>query len=103
MKKVYIAGMITGNPNFMEDFQKVEDALTAQGYTVINPAKLPKGLTQADYMQICFSEINSSEIVAMLDNWKNSEGALIEKLYGKKTGKLVIMASKLIEGVVEDE
>ena len=101
--KVYIAGKITGNPNFMADFQKVEDALLAQGHVVLNPAKLPKGLTQADYMRICFSEIDSSEAIALLDNWEQSEGATVERLYAKKIGKLIFKASKLIEGRVQDE
>lgn len=96
--KVYIAGMITGNPNFVEDFQKVEDALVAQGHSVMNPAKLPMGFSQADYMHVCFSMIDSCEALAMLDNWEKSEGATVERLYGKKVGKLVFEASKLIGG-----
>ncbi|ECE8819412.1 DUF4406 domain-containing protein, partial [Salmonella enterica subsp. enterica serovar Reading] len=49
--KVYIAGPMTGYENFnREAFHRAEKALKREGHTVLNPAVLPNGLTQAQYM-----------------------------------------------------
>ena len=37
--KVYIAGKITGNPDYYEQFAEAEKLLTEQGHAVINPVK----------------------------------------------------------------
>lgn len=36
--KIYIAGCITDNPDYKEQFKQAEERLKAQGHTVINPA-----------------------------------------------------------------
>lgn len=40
---IYLAGKITGNPNYKEDFEAAERALTEAGESVMNPAILPFG------------------------------------------------------------
>ena len=42
--KLYIAGPITGVPDYEERFKKAEEDLKAMGHTVINPVK-DKGFT----------------------------------------------------------
>ena len=39
MKKIYISGAITNNPNYKEQFAAAEAELTAAGYETLNPAK----------------------------------------------------------------
>lgn len=41
--KVYIAGKITGDPNYREKFQQAADELKGGGHVVMNPAVLPDG------------------------------------------------------------
>lgn len=79
--KVYIAGKITGYPDYKTDFRKAEKSYKDRGYTVLSPAVLPAGMLPADYMRICFSMIDTSDVVVFLPNYKQSAGALLEHEY----------------------
>lgn len=80
--KIYIAGKITGEPNYKDKFANMEsELLKIPGTTVINPATLPTGLEPADYARICFAMIDSSDIVVFAPNYKKSQGALLEMQY----------------------
>lgn len=46
--KIYIAGKITGEPNYKEKFDIAATSLEAQGHIVLNPAELPEGMLPAD-------------------------------------------------------
>lgn len=82
MKKIaYIAGKITGDPNYIEKFARAAAELVAAGYIVLNPATLPAGMTRAQYMRICFAMIDCSDIVFLLDDWTESDGAHCEVSY----------------------
>lgn len=76
--KVYIAGKITGDPNYREKFETAKKSLEAEGNTVMNPAELPDGMRPKDYMQICISMIYAADTVAFLPDWNESKGARIE-------------------------
>lgn len=88
--KTYIAGKITGNPDYYEHFQRAALDLRIAGHTVITPTILPDGLDYADYMHICFSLIDVAESVYMLSNWTESAGAVEEHRYALHTGKVVL-------------
>lgn len=85
--KIYIAGKITGDPNYREKFQKAKNALEAKGYTVLTPSVLPGGMTPADYMRICFAMIDSADAVFFLHDWASSKGARLERQYCQYIGK----------------
>ncbi|HEO9918795.1 TPA: DUF4406 domain-containing protein [Enterobacter asburiae] len=52
--KIYIAGPMSGLPDFNRAaFNHAHVFLGANGHVVLNPALLPDGLTQAEYMDIC--------------------------------------------------
>jgi len=89
MKKIYIAGKITENPTFQEDFKVVADREEEKGNKVMNPAKLSGGFTQGEYMRICFAMIDACEAILLLSNWTDSDGAKLEKAYAEKTGKKI--------------
>lgn len=93
--KIYIAGKITGLPNYMELFQAKQDELEAQGHAVINPAKLINILgtdfTHREYMHICFSLIDLCDAIELLDNWRDSTGACMELDYSIEKGKTVVV------------
>lgn len=81
---VFISGKITNNPNYQEEFANAENIINGYvGLVALNPAILPKGLNNRDYMQIGFQMIDNSDAMFMLPNWKDSEGAKIEHMYAK--------------------
>lgn len=86
-KVIYISGPITGRPDYMRDFNKMETQLTINGYIALNPAHLPKGMTDDRYMRICMAMLDSADAAILLPDWQNSRGATIEAKYCAYTGK----------------
>ncbi|EPA8614733.1 TPA: DUF4406 domain-containing protein [Escherichia coli] len=83
--KIYIAGPMTGYENFNRDaFNKEADRLSRHGHSVLNPATLPNGLTQREYMDICFAMLRCADAILMLPGWKASAGATAEYHYANK-------------------
>lgn len=96
--KIYIAGKITGDPNYKDKFASMElELLKIPRTTVINPATLPTGLEPADYARICFTMIDSSDIVVFAPDYKESSGALLEMQYCKYVGKKVLSFEEYIQ------
>ena len=85
--KVYIAGKIEGDNNYLDKFYFNAAYLEAGGLAVLNPASLPVGMSKADYMRINFAQIDVADIVLFLPDWKNSEGAKLEHQYCIYIGK----------------
>lgn len=88
--KIYIAGKITGLVGFKERFKEAENKLRSEGHKVMNPAILPSGFEQHEYMRICYAMIDTCEVVYFLDNWKDSVGAKREHDYAKLHNKTII-------------
>ena len=88
--KIYIAGKITGEPNYKEKFDIAATSLEAQGHIVLNPAELPEGMLPADYMRICFAMIDTADAIYLLKDWYSSSGASIERNYAMYIGKSIL-------------
>lgn len=88
--KIYIAGKITGEPNYKEKFDIAATSLEEQGHIVLNPAELPEGMLPADYMRICFAMIDTADVIYLLKDWYSSSGAFIERDYAMYTGKSIL-------------
>lgn len=86
---VYIAGKITGDPDYREKFHAAEVRLRERGYTVLNPAVLPEGLTYEAYMRICLPMLEEAEAVYLLRGWRDSVGACTEQSRALQLGKLI--------------
>ena len=86
-KVIYIAGPVTGVKNYWEPFEAAEDLVSGLGHIALTPTRLPKGMTNAQYMRICFAMIDSADIVLFLPRWEDSEGATLEHYYCEYTKK----------------
>lgn len=87
MKKIYIAGPMTGYENFNRDmFNSAADACLKNGAIPLNPATLPGGLEQNEYMDICFAMLRAATAIYMLKGFEKSKGAMAELAYAEKLG-----------------
>ncbi|MGU5756794.1 DUF4406 domain-containing protein [Aeromonas caviae] len=92
-KIVYIAGPRSGvleynTPAFNDE------ALNQQqkGHVVLNPATLPDGLTQQQYMQLCCPMVMMADEVIMLPAWIDSQRATAEFNLAMECGKVIRQA-----------
>ena len=86
--KVYIAGKITDNPDYKEQFAKAEAKLTGEGHTVLNPCK-NDGFTYREYIDMGLCELMRCDAIYMLNGWMGSQGARLEFLYAFTVGMKV--------------
>ena len=94
--KVYIAGPMSGLEEFnREAFFRASRQLTGKGYVALNPATLPDGLNQNEYMDICFAMLRASNAILMLPGWKASAGACAEYHYAYKPGMKIFTPETL--------
>lgn len=85
--KIYIAGKITGDRRYRAKFREAAKKLEALGHVVLNPAILPAGLEERDYMQIALAMLNAADLAAFLPDYQESRSAMIGWEWCKRTGK----------------
>ena len=84
-RKIYIAGPMTGYEDFNRPaFKAFSLKLSLDGNVVLNPAVLPDGLEQREYMDICCAMIRCADAVFMLRGWEKSAGARAENALAEK-------------------
>lgn len=76
MAVIYIAGPMTGCKDYNRTAFCAEDLkLRCAGNIVLNPAVLPDGLSQQQYMSICIPMLMCADAIYLLDGWEESAGA----------------------------
>lgn len=86
-RKVFISGPITGNEDtYKAQFEYAATEVERAGHIPLNPAMLPIGLEQRDYMRICIAMLEAADTILQLDGWKESAGAMAENAYAEKIG-----------------
>lgn len=81
MKRVYIAGPMTGLPEFnYPAFNAAAAELRAAGYHVENPAENPEPAsgTWAAYMRMAIAQLVTCDAIYLLPGWAKSRGAKVE-------------------------
>lgn len=96
-KTIYISGPITYRPDYKRHFNAMEAKLLTHGFKVLNPAVLPAGLSNDQYMQIDLAMIDAADAVILLPGWEASKGANIEADYAVYTRKPVYLS---LEGLL---
>ena len=89
---IYLAGKITGNTEYREQFAAEKAELERDGHIVLNPAELPEGMSKAAYMRICFAMIDVADEIRTITNWYDSPGARVETAYAEYIGKPISVA-----------
>ena len=89
MKRIYIAGAITDNPNYREQFKAAEERLKKAGFAVINPCK-NEGFTYREYINMGLCELMHCDAIYLLKGYENSTGAMLEYDYARTVGLEVI-------------
>ena len=96
--KIYIAGKITGDKGYKAKFMEASKVLKALGHVVINPAVLPQGLDERDYMRITLAMLEASDLAVFLPDYRESKGAVIEWAWCQRTGKDYAMYVDMLGG-----
>lgn len=99
--KIYIAGAITNNPFYKEQFAEAEKTLTAQGHQVINPTKNP-GTSYKDYIDTGLFELMKCDAIFLLDGWEKSDGANLEYVYAVTTGMDIYVSKEQLLKIKRD-
>lgn len=85
--KIYIAGKITGDRGYKAKFRAAAKALEGAGHTILNPATLPAGLAERDYMRIGMAMLEAADLAVFLPDYQESKGAMVEWAWCQRTGK----------------
>ncbi|MDK9364193.1 DUF4406 domain-containing protein [Lelliottia wanjuensis] len=102
MSRIYIAGPMTGIPEYNRPaFFDAAAQLVDRGHTVLNPATLPNGLTQPQYMDICCAMLRCADAVFLLEGWEQSAGARAERALAEKLELGVIFQEEWLGDTVE--
>lgn len=92
MKRIYIAGPMTGLPELnFPAFHAAAAKLRGFGFEVVNPAEInvdPAGRWE-DCMRADIRELVTCDAVALLPGWKQSRGAQLEHHIAQALGMVV--------------
>ena len=85
MKKVYIAGPITGIDGYKDRFERAEEILLEAGYQPASPIAqgLVDGYTYRDYINRGLRILEECDAICLLPGWTGSRGTKLEKWYAE--------------------
>jgi hypothetical protein len=85
MKKIYICGKVTDDPNYKEKFLEEENRLFSLGYEPVNPAAcISSNESWPKAMKLAIRLMLLCDGVSLLPYWKKSKRAKIEANLARK-------------------
>lgn len=111
LPRLYLAGPITfvGPPTWNRPaFEAAAEKLRALGYEVVNPVDLdppdhePGSWTWEAYMRRDLKALLDCEAVALLPDWEQSPGALLERHVARELGMTVLPVESWLAPYVEE-
>lgn len=80
MKRIYIAGPITGVKGAKQIFKNASEKLTNEGYIAVNPFDngIEESASWRDHMKADIKMLMDCDAIYLLDGYRNSKGAMIE-------------------------
>lgn len=99
MKRIYLAGPMTGLPDFnFPAFNAQAARLRALGYAVCNPAENPEPPCKSweGYMRAAIAQLVTCDTIAMLPGWQNSRGARVERHLALDLAMPAVMAADIV-------
>lgn len=85
--KIYISGKITGDNDYRLKFLRAEASLLEAGYLPVNPAFMALKETSWDKaMRKVVPAMLRCDGVALLPDWEDSKGAMIEARLAREVG-----------------
>lgn len=117
IKKIYLAGAISNNPNYELDFDNAELLMIRKGFGVINPVKIIKSLIEKSknkelshrsIMLVLIPYLFDSDGIYLMPNWIQSDGAVLEYQIAKYLQKrnkdyLIFKTIEVYENIIEND
>jgi len=100
---VYLSGGISGRTEdeAATHFAFVESMLEEEGKVVINPTRNPSRSSWEEYMRDGITAMLDSDCVVMLDGWKTSRGASLERSLAFELGISIYYEEDLAWALLE--
>ena len=98
----YLSGPITGNLNYMQQFDRAASELAQAGYDVINPAALdrviPTGRLSYDtIMNLDLELLALADYLVQMPGWEDSKGCNRELGFAQARGLIVVSFQDLMD------
>ena len=97
--RIYIAGKVTGEPygDTCFKFAEAERTLTHNGVVVVNPMRfVPDNADWQHAMKLCIKSLVTCDVLYLLPDWHESEGAVFEVMVAKRLGIAIQMHREVI-------
>lgn len=93
---IYLAGKITGDPNYRTKFEAAQKFLEGKGHVVLSPAVLPSdGFSWEAYIRMSRAMLVECNTICFLPDWTESTGALLEyKLARSRNMEMLFLTQK---------
>lgn len=94
-KRLYIAGPMTGYPDFnFPAFNAAAATMRAEGWHVENPAEhgIVEGAEWGDYLRYDIGRLATCESIMLLPGWSKSKGAGLEVTIARQLGMPIMLA-----------